>query len=209
MSQHTRSRKGGFTLIELLVVIALIGLITFISLPSISNVFQISLQSATRELASTIKEAYNSAMITGRVHRIAYDLKESQFWVESGPTTALLETAESLEKKKRRERFSFFKKKEAQAPGADFALDPSITKKKKDLPRGVKFSDLLTERSKELVTEGIGYTHIFPSGITERTLIHLEDSQKHALSLVVETLTGRTRLINGRISEQEAFDEAR
>lgn len=209
MSQDTNSRAGGFTLIELLVVIALIGLITFISLPSISSAFQISLQSATRELASTIKEAYNSAMITGKVHRVAYDLKEGQFWVESGPTTALLETTQSLEKKKRRERFSFFTKKEAKAPGSDFAIDPTITKKKRDLPRGVKFSDLLTERSKELVTEGVGYTHIFPNGITEQTLIHLEDTQRHALSLVVETLTGRTKLITGRISEKEAFDEAR
>jgi len=197
--------RQGFTLIELLVVIALIGLITFISLPSISSAFKVSLDSATRELASTVKEAYNSAMITGKVHRVAYDLKEGQFWVESGPATALLDTQSSVEKKKRRERFSFFKEDRGD-PVPEFALDKSVTRKKKDLPRGVKFSDLTTEQSKDPLIEGTGYTHIFPSGITERTLIHLEDNQKHKISLVIETLTGRTRLIQGHLTAQEVFD---
>jgi type II secretion system protein H len=197
--------RQGFTLIELLVVIALIGLITFISLPSISSAFKVSLDSATRELASTVKEAYNSAMITGKVHRVAYDLKEGQFWVESGPATALLDTQSSVEKKKRRERFSFFKEDRGD-PVPEFALDKSVTRKKKDLPRGVKFSELTTEQSKDPLIEGTGYTHIFPSGITERTLIHLEDNQKHKISLVIETLTGRTRLIQGHLTAQEVFD---
>ncbi|MFN7684317.1 MAG: Tfp pilus assembly protein FimT/FimU [Oligoflexia bacterium] len=203
--------RNGFTLIELLVVIALIGLITFVSLPTINSAFQVSLNSATRELASTIKEAYNAAMITGKVHRVAYDLENGQFWVESGPSSALLETAETLEKKKRKEKFTFFddSKKSKNNSVPDFALDKTVTRKKKELPRGVKFTDLLTERSKDLVIEGIGYTHIFPNGITERTLLHLEDTQKHQISLVVETLTGKTRLITGRIDEKEVFDASK
>jgi prepilin-type N-terminal cleavage/methylation domain-containing protein len=198
-------KRDGFTLIELLVVIALIGLITFVTLPSIQSAFQVSLNSATRELASAIKEAYNSAMITGKVYRIAFDLKDGQFWVESGPATALLDTAESIEKKKRKERFTFFKDKDSPPP-SEFSLDKDITRKKKELPRGVKFSDILTEQSREPVVEGTAYTHIFPSGITERTLIHLEDLQKHRISLVVETLTGKTRLLDGHVEEKEAFD---
>jgi type II secretion system protein H len=197
--------RQGFTLIELLVVIALIGLITFVSLPSISSAFKVSLDSATRELASTVKEAYNSAMITGKVHRVAYDLKEGQFWVESGPATALLDTQTSAEKKRRRERFTFLKEDKGE-PVPEFNLDKSVTRKKRDLPRGVKFTDLVTEQSEEPLLEGTGYTHIFPSGITERTLIHLEDNQKHQISLVIETLTGRTRLLQGYLSAQEVFN---
>src|SRR6478735_6037205 len=49
----------GYTLVELLVVIALIALISVFSLPNISSIFKLSLNTATRELASVVKEAYN------------------------------------------------------------------------------------------------------------------------------------------------------
>jgi prepilin-type N-terminal cleavage/methylation domain-containing protein len=71
------SPASGFTLLELLVVVGLIALISALALPSLSSYFQVSLNSATRELASTFKEAYNSTVVTARVHRVAYDLKSN------------------------------------------------------------------------------------------------------------------------------------
>jgi prepilin-type N-terminal cleavage/methylation domain-containing protein len=198
----------GFTLVELLVVIALIGLVTLVSLPTVSSMFQVSLGAASRELATTIKEAYNSSMITGKVHRVAYDLKEHQYWVESGPTTTLLDTEATREKEERRKKFKT-SIDAGEAPSSPFAIDKSVTRSKKSLPRGVEFEDVLSERGKEPVAEGTAYTHIFPSGITERTLIHLKDTQKHQLSLVIETITGKTRMLNGHLSEREAFGDAK
>jgi prepilin-type N-terminal cleavage/methylation domain-containing protein len=198
----------GFTLVELLVVIALIGLVTLVSLPTVSSMFQVSLGTASREIATTIKEAYNSAMITGKVHRVAYDLKEHQYWVESGPTTTLLDTEATREKEERRRKFKTSIDAE-EAPSSPFGIDKSVTRSKKSLPRGVEFEDILSERDKEPLSEGTAYTHIFPSGITERTLIHLKDTQKHQLTLVVETITGKTRMLNGHLSEREAFGDAK
>src|SRR4051794_31819910 len=116
-------KSQGFSLIELLVVIALIGLISVIALPSMSSYFRVSLNSATREIASTVKEAYNSAVIKGETYRIVYDIKKAEYWVESGPRNALLDTEQSREKEDRRKRFA--KASDAPPPSA-FKMDKLI-----------------------------------------------------------------------------------
>src|SRR5687768_6203670 len=95
-------KEGGFTLVEMMIVVVLITLISVLALPSVSSVFRLSLNASTREMASLVREAYNSAVITKRVHRMAYDLKEGQFWVESGPEGVLLDSTASRELKDRR-----------------------------------------------------------------------------------------------------------
>ncbi len=184
-------------------MIALITLITFFTLPSISSAFKASLNGAAREMATVTKEAYNAAVMTGRVYRVVYDLKEHQYWVEAGPNDFLLETAESKEKEERRKRFRRADEKEASKPS--FALDKSVTRKKQSLPRGVEFEDIIPERAEGPVTEGQVYTHIFPHGITEQTVIHLKDLSDHKSSLVVNVLSGKTRVIDRYVDRKEAY----
>src|SRR4051812_45420833 len=90
--------RRGFTLIELIVVVAIISLIAVVALPSVNSYFQVSLETAAREMGATVKETYNSSVITGLVHRMAFDLKENKYWVEIGPPTALLDTKETQQK---------------------------------------------------------------------------------------------------------------
>lgn len=206
LTMHKQNK--GFTMVELLVVIALIGLITLLTLPTVSSFFQVSLGSATRDLATTIKEAYNSAVITGKVHRIAYDLKSHEFWAESGPTNTLLSTESSKEKERKKKRSNQNDNVDS-GQGASFSLDKAITKKKKPLPRGVEFESILSESDRDPVREGMAYTHIFPNGITERTLIYLKDSRKHQLTLAIEPITGKTRMLQGHLSNKEVFGDAK
>ncbi|MBC7692456.1 MAG: prepilin-type N-terminal cleavage/methylation domain-containing protein [Methylotenera sp.] len=191
----------GFTLIEMLVVIALIGLIGLFAIPSISGVFKLSLGTATREMASVIKETYNSTAMTKKVHRLVYDFKAGQYWVESGPESLLLDTADTRQKEERRRRFT--KPNEKEEPSA-FTLDKSVTRKKLTLPRGVEFEDVVTEQTKEPLTEGKGYTHFFPHGIIEQTVIHLKDNANHHVTLVIQPLVGRTHLIERYVKAEEA-----
>ncbi len=180
------------------------GAIGLFALPSISNFFKVSLNSTTREMASLIKETYNSTAMTKKVHRLVYDFKENKFWVEVGPANVLMDTAATKEKEERRRRFA---KPGDEPKGPAFALAKSVTRKPISLPRGVEFEDVQTEQSKEPITEGKAYTHFFPQGIIEQTTIHLKDSSNHHITLVIHPLIGRTKVIDRYVKQEEALKE--
>jgi prepilin-type N-terminal cleavage/methylation domain-containing protein len=201
---HHYSSSRGFTLIELLVVVALIALISAMVMPSVSSYFQVSLNSATRDIASIVKESYNSTVLTGRVYRVVYDFKKAQYWSESGPPNVLLDTEES--KKKAEERARHSRSDEVpQDSSSSFSMDKTITRKKMDLPRGVTFEDVLTEQSKDPIKDGMAYTHFFPQGMTEQTIVHLVDSSNHHVSLVIAPLVGKSDVYDRYVTSEEVF----
>lgn len=199
------SGDSGFTLIELLVVVALIALMAWTTMPKVSSYFRLSLNSATREIATTVREAYNSAVMTGNVHRLVYDLDAAEYWVEVGPPTLLLATEESTELDEARARFKNEEEKDSEKP--QFQMDKTITRKKKALPRGARFKEVISEQSLEAIIEGKAYTHFFPHGLSEQTIIYLEDDSENGISLIISPIVGKTTLLNGHLSKEEIFNE--
>lgn len=196
---ESRRRLGesGFTLVEIIVVVALIALITSVSIGGISTYFKVSLDTATGELASIVKEAYNSAVITGKVHRVAYDLDKKEYWVEVGPQGMLLESEESRKIEEKRKRL--VDKDEKKDSG--FSIEKRVTRKKKALPTGVSFDEIKTEQSQEWKTSGTVYTHIFPHGVTEKTVIHMKDNSEHKITLVLSAILGKTKQLDGYLPD--------
>jgi prepilin-type N-terminal cleavage/methylation domain-containing protein len=199
-------KTAGFSLIELMIVIGILGLVGLIAIPSISNTFRFSVQSTGRELATLIKDAGNSAQITGKVHRVVYDLKNQQYWVESTNETTLLKSDESIEQEKKKSRGFFAKEdEEEKKKNGGFRQDSLLTKKKRTLAVGVSFKDVVTEQSETPITEGLAYTHIFPQGLTEKTMVHLKDSGDNEVTLIVSNLLGRCSVEGRYIDPKEHF----
>jgi prepilin-type N-terminal cleavage/methylation domain-containing protein len=197
--------RNGFSLIELMIVVAILGLVGLIAIPSITNTFRFSVQSSGRELATLVKDAMNSAQITGKVHRIAYDLKNQQYWVESTSENTLMKSDESREKEKEKHLTFFSESEEEKKKNGGFRQESSLTKNKKSLPVGVSFKDVVTEQSDTPITDGLAYTHIFPQGMTEKSLVHLQDTGKNEVSLTISNLLGRCSVEGRYIEAKEYF----
>jgi hypothetical protein len=180
----------------------LIAMMSGMVMPNISSYFSLSLNSATRDMAAVIKETYNAAIVTGKVHRVVYDQKSNSYWAEVGTRDLLLETKESLEQEERRKRFA---KLSEAAPKSSFQMESTITRKKKTLPTGVEFEDIRTQQSTDLLVGTVAYTHFFPHGLAEQTLIHLKDSSKHHVSLDISPLLGMTNLTEGYVNGADIF----
>ena len=198
-------QNAGFSLIELLIVIGILGLVGLIAIPGISNTFRFSVQSTGRELATLIKDASNSAQVSGKVHRLVYDLKNQQYWVESSSENTLMKSDESIQAERDRPRSLFSKADPEEKKNSGFRQEPLLTKKKRSLAIGVRFKDVYTEQSETPVTEGIAYTHIFPQGMSEKSLVHLEDTSKNEITLTVSNLLGRCSVEGRYIDAKEYF----
>jgi hypothetical protein len=83
-------------------------------------------------------------------------------------------------------------------------MDTTITRKQTALPQGVKFEDINSGRTPEPQTEGTAYTHFFPHGLSEPTIVHLQDNSKHHTSLVINPLLGETEVYGRYVNEAES-----
>lgn len=191
---------------EIMIVIAIISLVGVIVIPQATSFTRVSLEAATREMSSTIKEAYNDTILTGRVHRMAYDIKKNEYWVESGPPTALLDTKESKAREERRKKF-MGNKADDDSQVSSFQIEKTVTRKKVSLPTGVAFEDIISQQFQEPITEGTAYSHFFPQGLTEKTIIHLKNNSDQHFSLVIAPIIGSTEVYQRYVSSNDLEQE--
>lgn len=72
-------RQAGFTLIELGVVVVLLGLFAVFTIPLFSATGTSDLGYSARRLSGTIKYLFNESALTGREHRLIYNLDSSSY----------------------------------------------------------------------------------------------------------------------------------
>ena len=77
--------ETGFTLIEVLLVMGVIAAISAAVLPNLGLTPNSQMSIALRDVTNNMRATYDSAVLTGRVHRMVLSLKKGEYWAEAAP----------------------------------------------------------------------------------------------------------------------------
>ncbi len=196
-----KTNSSGMTLIEILVVMGLMAFITVAVLSGLGTTNRAQIENTSRELATLIRATFDEASLKGRMTRIAIDIDKNEYWSELGPTEIQLLTAEQIEEERRLDS----RRTEAERDSIKkpvFSINKELTKNKKSLPSAVSFTDVLTSQVKEPLEGGVVYAHAFPHGYMEKLTIHIKDNEKREATLIIDPISGKTRLLNSYIREK-------
>jgi prepilin-type N-terminal cleavage/methylation domain-containing protein len=214
----SRSQLRGLTLVEIMIVIALLGVIALVGVPIVNNVFAVQQRAAIQNIAQTYVWLGEEAQLRNVCFRLAINLDQNSWKIEIGDANALVfsnpdeakEYSEAIESKMRR-----FTKRQREEEGLDEKKTPSQFDKMDEsafttehvLPDGLYFSFVYTpqygedgirpndEFPDDPEDERIAYSHIFPDGSAEHTVIQImEYDDEQPLSLIIEPLSGKVQV---------------
>jgi general secretion pathway protein H len=164
-------RNVGFTLLELSLVLFIIGLLTVVFLPQFGTFGQARLEASARRIAALARYLNGQAAFTGRVYRLDYNLDQ-----ESYSVSVLTATQEK----------------------AEFVPDQSPLTRSVELPTAITFADVRVPNVGRVST-GQAFTHFYPQGYVDPTVIHLRDANARVMTVTIPPLTGEARAQEGYV----------
>jgi general secretion pathway protein H len=209
----------GFTLIELIVVVAVMAVITAAVVTGVGNVRGASVQSETGKIAVAVRYLYNLTVLSGKVHRLAFDLDKRMYWGEEqtsdDPCQQFLLPGEGEDEAAAREAKRHPKKpkkgKNGKIIDEPAKLDAGFTETKSRLlakytmDPGITIAGLMTSHQNEPQKKGMAYLYFFPNGTTENALIWVkgdgaaEDDDADVMTIEVKALQGAAKLHNEKV----------
>lgn len=189
------SGNRGFTLIEILLVLAIIAMVTSIGIPAVGRLTYQRVAGTTRRFVGVLRSVRNDAILLNRIYRLAINFEDQTWWVEKQNQLELLGSdsqAGAVSDPKR------------PSPPSGFVPAEKYGTKPKELPGGVVFDGILTERD-GLLRQGIAYVHFFPSGYAEQSLLYLNKQgvEDGGYSLLVRPANGSIQVFNRRVDNFE------
>ena len=203
-----RPSERGMTLVELTVVILIIGISMGVAIPSVSNITRANLKVSAMKLAGAIRFTYDLAARKNMPFRLEFDFEERSYWVESSSERFLLEqerdevrsgAVSSTGEEKRSKRFvtrGYIESGDMWKPKGPAAFSAFAGPKtpKVQLPDEVRFQGVWVAHQTERATTGRASLYFFPTGMTERAVIHLSDDDDNVYTLWTDPLTGHVRV---------------
>lgn len=220
-ADRLRRIQAGLTLIELVIVVSLLALMVTIVIPSVANITGTNLRSTAAEVAGAIRFTYDLAARKNVPFRLVFDLDEQAYWVESASEKYLLDVEktgvsegrldkeqEQAKERERSRRFvnrSYIEGGEMWQPKGkpSFSSFAGAYTKKKALPADIVFQDVWVAHQDDRVTAGQAYLYCFPTGMTERAVVHIGDDAEDTYTLVVEALTGLVKVYPEYVEAEE------
>lgn len=193
-TSRATSCNRGFSLIEILIVIALIALISAVAIPSFTAIFRTGTESFVRQMANMMREARDRAFLTDKLIRLRFDFEKQQYWLEEAPGSYLMPKAQESKNLSDREKEELEKKE-----GNAFRMVKEITKEKREMPKGVKLTEILSPRAKAPLTEGTVDVFFYNNGSADGVTFHFEDEEKNKQSLILHPVTGQSKVKAGFI----------
>ncbi len=189
----------GFSLLELMVVIVLIGFMIGIAVLSLRNLSGLDLKNEITRIAGLSSEVYDLAAISGKTHRVVFDLENSSYWVEekvgdAGEIKPELGYDDLIKAR-------LLEQKEDVGSGNEFLPEFKIVSgplgEKYELPKDVAIYGAWTEHMAEVARTGLVSIYFFSGGYTEVAFVSLAikgNEEKSAIYLSLSPLTGAVKI---------------
>src|SRR5512134_1648290 len=146
-----RRGQEGFTLIELGLVLLIISVIVALVVPRFRDQSHAELISQTRKLASTFRFLQQEAILNARVYRLNIDLDQQRYFVTSA---------------------------EEGGEMGGFAQETGSLARNVALPASLQIADVDVPLVSGKLYEGVAFTHFYPDGYVDATVVHLDNGQE-------------------------------
>ena len=208
---HKKSKDFGFTLIEVMIVLSILAAATAFFLTRIDNTNN-QLKESVRQLGVLSRDIRYRARLRNATYRLVIDMHSGEsseepheYWVEQG-SGPILFTGESSHSPYDREAKSENQSDKDEGPPPDFAIDKSLTPKKRTLPSGLVFEDVEIASVKDKIAEGTVYIHYLPQGLVDESVIHIKYNDDIRWTIAIHPLTGKAEFSNKYIELKEILD---
>jgi general secretion pathway protein H len=219
-----RQRARGFTLVEVLLVVALMAIMSVMVVSGSGMLSGQRMRSAATLLMSSVRMAMTRANSIGRPVRLVFDIEAGRLMLEE-TRGRMLRVSDHEEGAKAGAQAATEAEQQAaeyargivQGPRAPQPMfspvesfadgdDPALGR---ELGKDIRFLQVQTEHDTEPRVEGRAYLYFWPGGGTERAAIQITRPGDHqGLTVLVSALTGRSKIVRGRVELEEARNDA-
>lgn len=184
MEKSEPKRSSGFTLTEVLVALGIIAVISGIVLFSFPGETS-RLRGDARRLAGLMRSLHSQAILQKRYFRLALDLSEQKYWVDSSEIPFVVEwVPERAENKPEAPEIPA-----APEEGPENLLPPAR------MSSGIRIKDVYVLHAEAPQTEGVVYSYFLPNGWAEPLVLNLNNvSETQSISLELNPVTGESNL---------------